>query len=287
VLVPVTVEGEPQDIVRDVLTLSSVKGSLADGALALLLQPVPDGLDLGRRPFLLVRCGLGRVNGCGNGFIGFLHKSDYFRSSESYSGQFFNRNRERGGGCVRVTLKAMIVGVVIAALVGGTAMGASTLITGKQVKNSSITGVDIKNKSLTPTDFKGSVRGEAGAAGPAGAQGAPGISGLVTVSSAPQSIPPGGTWSPTAQCPAGTTVIGTGFFSSIADQGFVEKFGTLVGAFYFNDTSVTATNTTVQAICAAVSGSAAAARASSSSTDREHFETAIRAAKRQVSRLRG
>lgn len=185
---------------------------------------------------------------------------------------------------MRITLKAMLVGLVIAGLVGGTAMGASKLITGRQIKNSSLTGIDIKNKSLTPADFKGSVRGDAG---PAGAPGAPGISGLVTVDSAPQSIPPGGNSAPTAQCPVGTTVIGTGFYSSIADQGFVKKYGSFVGAFYFNDTSITVTDTTVQAICAAVSGSAAAARASSSITDHARFAAAIRTAKREVSRLKG
>lgn len=57
---------------------------------------------------------------------------------------------------------------------GGTAVAAKTLITGKQIKNSSITGVDIKNKSLTAADIRGQLRGLrglTGAAGPPGAKG--------------------------------------------------------------------------------------------------------------------
>jgi hypothetical protein len=61
---------------------------------------------------------------------------------------------------------------------GGTAVAAGTLITGKQIKNSSITGADVKNKSLTQRDFRGSVRGPQGLTGPAGPQGPQGVQGM-------------------------------------------------------------------------------------------------------------
>ena len=70
---------------------------------------------------------------------------------------------------------------------GGTSFAASTVITGKNVKdssltgadvkNSSLTGGDVKNKSLTPRDFKGSVQGPKGDTGPQGAKGDAGLQG--------------------------------------------------------------------------------------------------------------
>lgn len=70
---------------------------------------------------------------------------------------------------------------------GGTAF-AATLITGKQVKNSSLTGADVKNSSLTGADVKngsltksdikgGIPAGKTGSAGSPGAPGAPGAPG--------------------------------------------------------------------------------------------------------------
>jgi len=71
---------------------------------------------------------------------------------------------------------------------GGTSFAAATVITGKNVKNSSLTGADVKNssltgtdvkrQSLTPSDFKGSVQGDTGPQGPKGDNGPPGASGL-------------------------------------------------------------------------------------------------------------
>jgi hypothetical protein len=72
---------------------------------------------------------------------------------------------------------------------GGTAVSAGTLITGKQVKNGSITGADVKNMSLTPRDFRGSVRGPHGPPGPAGPQGPTGPTGPT---GAPGSVGPAG-----------------------------------------------------------------------------------------------
>ena len=70
---------------------------------------------------------------------------------------------------------------------GGTSFAAATVITGKNVKDSSLTGADVKkgsltgsdvkNKSLAPADFNGSVTGPQGATGPQGPQGATGTQG--------------------------------------------------------------------------------------------------------------
>jgi hypothetical protein len=78
---------------------------------------------------------------------------------------------------VRRPSAALVVSILalVFAMAGGAT--AATLITGKQIKNSSITGADVKNKSLTARDFRGSVTGSAGPAGAAGPQGAQGPKG--------------------------------------------------------------------------------------------------------------
>lgn len=80
-------------------------------------------------------------------------------------------------------------GIAITSLfiaLGGPAQAAS-LLTGKNIRNSSLTGVDVKNNSLTSADVKGLRKGDfaqgqlpsgdRGPAGPAGANGAPGAKG--------------------------------------------------------------------------------------------------------------
>ena len=58
------------------------------------------------------------------------------------------------------------VGLVVLAL-GGTATAAKTVITGKQIKDSSVTGKDVRDGSLTAADFNGAA-GQQGPQGPAG-----------------------------------------------------------------------------------------------------------------------
>lgn len=70
---------------------------------------------------------------------------------------------------------------------GGTSFAAATVITGKNVKNSSLTGADVKDSSLTggdvknnslrPADFSGSVQGPQGPQGRQGPQGPKGETG--------------------------------------------------------------------------------------------------------------
>ncbi|MGZ4323699.1 MAG: hypothetical protein ACXVV5_16580, partial [Solirubrobacteraceae bacterium] len=105
----------------------------------------------------------------------------------------------------------------------------------------------------------------AGPVGPAGPQGSSGILGVTTVESPPVTIPPGSNSyrqdpnSMTAQCPAGTTVVGTGVDTGIGNLDFLKKYGTLVGGFVDNDTSITI-EATVQAICATLPAGVAATR---------------------------
>lgn len=134
----------------------------------------------------------------------------------------------------RVTPSLVIAVLALVLACSGGAFAASTLITGKQIKNSSITGADVKNKSLTPSDFKGSVKGDDGARGPQGpagpaglpgAQGAQGAAGTLastTVVKGPD-VPSGASGSgtnvqaSTATCPAGTVVTGGGWDTGVRD----------------------------------------------------------------------
>lgn len=51
-------------------------------------------------------------------------------------------------------MKAALAVAVVMALVAATTAGAASLITGKQIRNSSVTGKDVKNNSLTQKDIK-------------------------------------------------------------------------------------------------------------------------------------
>lgn len=70
---------------------------------------------------------------------------------------------------------------------------------------------------------------------------------------------------PIAQCPAGYVVVGTGFSAGVGEPGFVLAYGTFVGGFFANFSSIE-TETYVQAICARNSaGGATTSRASAMS----------------------
>src|SRR3954447_17635814 len=108
---------------------------------------------------------------------------------------------------------------------------AGARITGRSVKDGSLTGKDIKNYSLGLSKLSNGavigLAGDPGHRGPAGAAGAPGFSGLQVVDSPHLTLPSGANtpigW--LAQCPAGKVVVGTGFYSSVTDVGFVKSYG--------------------------------------------------------------
>ncbi|MFL5846254.1 MAG: hypothetical protein ACJ762_16320 [Solirubrobacteraceae bacterium] len=86
----------------------------------------------------------------------------------------------RTGSIRRLAPRAAVVIAALGLVGAGTATGAS-LITGKQIKNSSVTGSDIKNKSLGLGDLspkaRTALKGATGPAGPTGAKGDTGAAG--------------------------------------------------------------------------------------------------------------
>src|SRR4051794_17177247 len=124
------------------------------------------------------------------------------------------------------------------ALGGGTAFAARYVITStKQIKPSVRRAL---KGNRGPSGLTGP-RGLQGLQGPAGTQGPAGIANIVEVDSPHTDVAAGGSLFPTAYCPAGTRVIGTGFYNSIATVDFTKAYTTLVGAAFYNDTGVTAT----------------------------------------------
>ncbi len=106
------------------------------------------------------------------------------------------------------------------------------------------------------------------------------LTGLQSVQGDSVSIPANSYGSAYAYCPAGKTVIGTGFYNSISTPAFVLAYGTFVGGFFFNNTSI-ANSVYVQALCASdATGLSALTR----TTD---FERDVRLATEQFNKLNG
>lgn len=176
---------------------------------------------------------------------------------------------------VTPSLVLSTIAIVMAGTAGASA--ATKLITGKQVKNSSLTGADIRNGSLTARDIRdGTISadeldtdliddiqapGTAGPQGVPGPQGPAGSASFSVVESNHADVGPSGSATFTAQCPSGQTAVGTGFYSSVADVGFVKIYGSFVGGIMFNDTGIVVRDLHVQAVCAAGSAGAIALRA--------------------------
>lgn len=122
--------------------------------------------------------------------------------------------------------------------------------------------------------------GAQGVQGPQGPQGSPGVLGLTTVQGATATLGPDGFGSPpNANCPAGTTVVGTGFYGPLGRTGgFVKKYGSLVGGFFVNDSSISV-DIHVQAICAQLPPGVSAA---SRSKDRAKFAADVERAKQAL-----
>jgi hypothetical protein len=186
---------------------------------------------------------------------------------------------------------ALVISVVaVFFAIGGIGFAAATIGTG-DIKNGAVTSKKIKDGTIKQKDMGFNVSGTAGPAGPQGpqgAQGSPGILGLTTVDSPEVSIPPGSNSfavnpnSLRAQCPSGSTVVGTGFNDGIGDIDFVLKFGTFVGGFVHNDTLITI-QARVQAICAQLPQGVSA---NSARDARAEFEAAQRAAQQRVEAAR-
>lgn len=129
-------------------------------------------------------------------------------------------------------------------------------------------------------------RGTDGAPGLPGAPGAPGLMKLRTVSSASFSLAPGQSTYDLlkdsggfrAACPSGMYVVGTGFSTGIGNADFVLAYGTFVGAFIYNDTSITISGVSVQAICAQLAPGASVASTRARSAALERYRADVRRA---------
>jgi hypothetical protein len=154
--------------------------------------------------------------------------------------------------------------IAVVFALGGTAIAGSYVITSKSQIKPSV------RKALKGNRGPRGFTGAQGAQGAAGAPGGPGILSLATVEGAKRTYAPGEYGpAPTAQCPAGSTVVGTGFNGPF-DQvgGFVKKYGTFVGGFFENSSSIPIDGN-VQAICAQLPAGTPATR--SASTARSQY----------------
>lgn len=174
----------------------------------------------------------------------------------------------------RITPSMVVAMVAVVFACSGGAYATSVFVTSKQIKDGTIKGKDIAEATIGPSRLSTGVQdtldaaptpgpigpaGPAGVAGPvgptgatgaAGATGPAGIAGVTRVVSPHQSLAPGGfTNNMRVNCPAGMVVVGTGFNAGIGNADFVLSYGTFVGAFLDNDTSITI-ETWVQALCA-------------------------------------
>lgn len=184
-------------------------------------------------------------------------------------------------------IRTVLVCAVVLAIGMVATAGASRLITGSQVKNGSIGLADLSKRAKQA--LKGGTgpsgpAGPAGSQGPAGAQGPAGVNTITRVSSPDVTLAPGQTSYEVEQaggpalvaaCPAGQVVVGTGFNNSIGDVDFVLSFGSLVGGFMYNDSSIDI-DVFVQAMC--VPGGATGTTATTPAEADRAFE---RAAARQ------
>lgn len=161
---------------------------------------------------------------------------------------------------------------------GGTAVASGYLITSLGQIKPSVRQALKGNRG--PRGFAGP-RGLQGLQGP---QGNPGLLGLTTVDGAVLTYPPGGFGAPPdANCPAGEYVVGTGFngpFNAVG--GFVQAYGTFVGGFFENGSSIPIEGN-VQAICARVPPGATVSSVRSLSSARSRYAADVR---RAIARVR-
>jgi hypothetical protein len=126
--------------------------------------------------------------------------------------------------------------------------GAAGLITGKQIKDHSIHKVDLAADALPKQGARGPMGpvGPQGNDGAQGAQGVPGVNGgfdpnkVQYVQGPALDIVPGDSQAVIADCPAGTKVVGGGYFASIGDPAgsLPASTGTSWGAVIYNGSSI-------------------------------------------------
>lgn len=155
---------------------------------------------------------------------------------------------------------SMIVSLIALTIaLSGTAVAASPLITGAQIKDHSIGLVDISNLTVAK------LRGKAGPAGPEGVPGNDGVAGpaglnggfdpakVSYATGAAVYVAVGQVVTATAVCPAGTKAIGGGGFNSISQIGASGPTpdGTSWFIIVLNNTPIPVPNVQAFAVCAA------------------------------------
>jgi hypothetical protein len=148
-----------------------------------------------------------------------------------------------------------------------------------------------------PKAHAASARGPRGSRGPRGNRGPRGFTGatgsvgqITTVISPKETLNPGQSTydvDPSgfqANCPSGDTVVGTGFDAAgVGTVGFVESFGTFVGGFISDQSSIPISGVLIQAMCA---NAPQGATASSAATSRPVEEARYRAMLKRMASLR-
>jgi hypothetical protein len=129
--------------------------------------------------------------------------------------------------------------LALAVALSGTAYAANK-IGANDIARNAIRSPHIKAGQVKPSDLAGSIRQQLSGGGQLEVR---------VVNGAPLFLAPGQyDGAPIAQCPPGYVVVGTGFDTSIGEAGFVLAFGTFVGGFFANFTSINI-EPSVQAIC--------------------------------------
>lgn len=188
------------------------------------------------------------------------------------------------GSKVSPSLVISVIALIVA--LSGTAVASTYIITKSSQIKPSVRKALKGQKGADGDDGARGAQGPAGtpgptgATGPAGAPGAPGLLSVTAVDGPEQTYQPGQYGAaPIAQCPAGFTVVGTGFngpFNAVG--GFVKKYGTFVGGFFANASSIALTGS-VQAICAQLPAGAALASTRRLADERERFAQDVAQAK--------
>jgi hypothetical protein len=170
----------------------------------------------------------------------------------------------------RVVKQNGVAFLALAVALSGTAYAASK-IGPNDIKRNAIRSQHIKAGQVKLSDLAGDIRQELSAAG--------GQLDVKVVNGAPLFLAPGEfDGAPVAQCPAGYVVVGTGFDTGVGEPGFVLAFGTFVGGFFANFSSIT-TETSVQAICARDS---AAGATTASAAELRKFERMVSAEREAI-----
>ena len=150
-------------------------------------------------------------------------------------------------------MKSIIIAAIVAALVSApAATAASGLITGAQIKNGSVGLVDLS------AGAKRTLKGQRGPAGPAGVQGIQGVAGgfdpakVTYVTGPTRTFAPGEIEFVDASCPAGTRLLGGGYFASISHVAASKTYGDGLtwSVLINNDTSISI-EANAHAICGA------------------------------------